>query len=103
MKTISAPTSWNIGCSIWEKKVYKLWKFVTERREVVNDDARTRRPSTVTVDKNVEAKKTIFMQNRRFTIISVNEDVDFFTQSLSMGWLGQEPWRKIRSALKGIR
>lgn len=58
---------------------------MTERREVVNDDARTRRPSTLTVDKNVEAKKTIFMQNRRFTIISVNEDVDFFTQSLSMG------------------
>ena len=50
-------------CTVSQKCVYKWYKLFTEGREEVNDDARTRRHSTSTTNKNTEAVKKIVMES----------------------------------------
>ena len=54
----------------------QLWyKRFNEDREDVNDDARPGRPSTSTIDENIEAVKKRILANRRITIREVADDV----------------------------
>ena len=62
-------------CTVSQKSIYMWYKLFTEGREEVNDDARSRRPSTSTTNENTEAMKKIVMENRRITIREVAEDV----------------------------
>ena len=47
-----------------------------EGREDIHDDARPGRPSTSTIDENLEAVKKMILDNRRITIRYVADDVD---------------------------
>ena len=62
-------------CTVSQKSVYKWYKFFTEGREEVIDDARPGRPSMSTNNKNTKAVKKIVMENRRINIKEVAEYV----------------------------
>ena len=54
----------------------QLWyNRFKEGREDVNDDVRLGRPSTSTIDENIEAVKKMMLDNRRITIREVANDV----------------------------
>ena len=55
---------WNVDCGVWK-----------EGRQDVNDDACPGRPSTSTIDENIEAVKKMILDNRRITIREVADDV----------------------------
>ena len=58
------------------KQLSQLWyNRYKEGREYVNDDGRRGRPSTSTTDGNIEAVKTMILNNRQITIREVVSDV----------------------------
>lgn len=62
--------------STLNKKMYMWYKFITEGREEVNDDARRGRLSTSTNYGNLEALTSIVMESYWISIREVVEDVD---------------------------
>ena len=64
------------GESTMSRTQVQLWcNRFKEGREDVNDDARPGRPSTSTIDENIEAVKKMILDNRRITIREVADDV----------------------------
>ena len=65
------------GESIMSKTQVHLWyNWFKEGRDDFNDDARPSRLSTSTADENIEAVKTMILDNRRIIIREVADDVD---------------------------
>jgi len=61
--------------SMNKTSVYKWYKRFQEGREDVEDDERPGRPSTSTIDDNVEKVKKMIIDNRRIIIREVADDV----------------------------
>ena len=59
-----------------KERVYEWYKCFQDGREDVEDDERSRRPSTSRTDENVKKLKEMVMSNRRITIGEVADDVD---------------------------
>ena len=65
------------GGSYISRTQVKLWyNRFKESREDVNGNARPGRPSTSTIDENIEAMKKMILDNRRITIREIADDVD---------------------------
>ena len=65
------------GGSYISRTQVKLWyNRFKESREDVNGIARPGRPSTSTIDENIEAMKKMILDNRRITIREIADDVD---------------------------
>ena len=73
---------WYVDCGGTQ---VQLWcNRFKEGREDVNDNARLDRPSTWTIDENIEAVKKIILDNRRITITEVADDVGISFQSFCL-------------------
>ena len=68
MVAVGEPTISRTQVQLW----YNRFK---EGRENVNDDFRPGRPSTSTIDENIEAVKKMILDNRRIAIREIAVDV----------------------------
>ena len=89
--------TWNVDCAVGESSTNRtqvqLWYYrFKEDREDVNDNAHPARPSTSTIEENIEAVKKMILDNRRITIRETAGDAGIlfgschtiFTDVLSM-------------------
>ena len=69
---------WSVafGKSTMKRTQVQLWyNRFKERSEEDNNDARSGRPSTSTTDESIEAVKKMILDNHRFTIRDLADDV----------------------------
>ncbi|RVE51275.1 hypothetical protein evm_004079 [Chilo suppressalis] len=59
-----------------KSNVYRWYKMFSEGREDVSDEERSGRPSTSTIDENIDEVKKLVLTNRRITVREVAEDLN---------------------------
>ena len=67
--------TWNVNCGVWRVSSSHVQLWCNRLKEDVNDNAHPGHPSTSAADKNIEAVKKMFLENRLIAIREVADDV----------------------------
>ena len=81
---------WNVDCGIWQVDYEQNTSWIVED---INDDSIPDRPSTSTIDENIEAVKKTILDNLRITIRELADDVSILfgsRQAIFTDFLGMK-------------